>query len=119
MTKQEFMKTYSELVEHFGAQAFSVKRAMLLFDLVQELPASWWTALVHRMIRANDGRYDIDTAARSEITSIRGSRRVEMESQAWTNLTRQMSDRGFSETLQKFGAKSLWEAIEKQKRSDT
>ncbi|MGZ3770087.1 MAG: hypothetical protein ACXVCP_00255 [Bdellovibrio sp.] len=119
MTKQDFMKTYSELVEHFGPQAFSVKRAMLLFDLVEELPASWWTALVHRMIRANDGRFDIDTAARTEIATNRGYKRLDDESKAWTNLTRQMSDRGFSETLQKFGAKSLWEAIEKQKRSDT
>lgn len=117
MTFEEFAKPYQELAEHFGAQMFSAKRGKLIFDVVRDLSVMWWTATAHSMIRKHDMRFDIEAAARGELSSQRGHARVDEESAAWKNLTRQMSDRGYEETLGKLGAKSLWDAIEKKKES--
>lgn len=116
MTKEEFTKPYNALAEHFGPNAYTLTRAKLLFALMQELPAMWWVALVNRMIRANDARFDIDGAARTEIAHMRAHARREDESLAYRNFNRQLSEKGYQETLGKFKAKSLWEAVEKSKQ---
>lgn len=113
MTKDDFAKGYNDLIEHFGQNNFSKKRAALLFDLVKELPRSWWTDTVHRMICANDGRYDIAGAARSELRATASVQRTKETNEAWDNLQKNISESGLSEALGTFGANSLWEAVKK------
>lgn len=115
MTQTEFLEVYSELAEHFGPQAFSGKRGKLIFENIKELPKSWWRITAHKMILANDGRFDIYNAAKAELGAIRWQQRTDQEVGAIHNFSRNMSEAGFKETLNSFGAKSLWEAIEKKK----
>lgn len=115
MTQNEFLSAYAELAEHFGQNNFSAKRGKLLFETVKELSAEWWTSVAHRMIIANDARFDIYAAAKSEISANRGWKRVQEETGALQSFSRNLSEAGLSETLGAFGAKSLWDAIEKRK----
>ena len=115
MTMQEFLIGYNELIEHFGSTSFSKKRAALIYESVKDLSKDWWISIVHRMIRINDGRFDIDAAAKLEISMIRSYERLN-DSQAWTNLTKEMSKRGLDETLNKLGFKSLSDAVFKNKK---
>lgn len=115
MTIQEFMPIYGELAEHFGQNNFSAKRGKLIFSVVEELSVDWWRSVAHRMIMANDIRFDIHAAAKSEIASTRGWKRVQEETGALQNFSRNLSEAGLDDTLKSFGAKSLWDAIEKRK----
>lgn len=118
MTRDEFLAPYKDLVEHFGVNSFSSKRGALLFSVIKDLPAMWWVSVAHRMIRSNDIRFDIDFAARQEISNIRSVRRVKEETQAYDNFAKMMSECGLENTLEKFNSKSLWEAVEKNKKGD-
>lgn len=115
MTNKEFLEPYLELAEHFGQQAFSAKRGKLIFKVIEELPAEWWRMIAHRMILSNDGRFDIYSAAKSELGSIRQQRRLEDEIGAIHTMSRLASENGLGGLLKQFGAASLWEAIEKGK----
>jgi len=70
------------------------------------------------MILSNDARYDLQRDAEDEIRTLRAFKRRAEESEAWENFSREMSERGYEETLQGLGARSLWDAIEKKKKSN-
>lgn len=117
MTKQEFIGPFNELKAHFGQIAFSDQRAKLLWVLIEELPIEWWKTTAHKMILTNDLRFDLFASAQSEINTIRALKRRQDESAAWNNFSRHMSEKGYEETLNKIGAQSLWDAIEKSKNN--
>lgn len=115
MTKEQFIGPFNELKAHFGPTAFSDQRAKLLWGLIEPLSFEWWKATAHKMILSNDGRFDLFGVAQAELTFQRGLRRRQEESEAFNNFSRQMSEAGYEETLNKIGANSLWDAIEKTK----
>lgn len=115
MTKEEFIGPFNDLKAHFGPSAYSDQRAKLLWNLISELPIDWWRMIAHRMILSNDGRFDIYGAAKAELGHIRWQQRNDDEIGALHSFNRLRSEAGLDQALGKFGAKSLWEAIEKGK----
>lgn len=115
MKQEEFLEIYSDLAAHFGQTAFSAMRGKLLFDQIQNLDAAWFRKTAHKMIIANDGRFDIYASAKQELGSRMQAKRVEDEVGAVRNFNRITSEMGKEKLLEKLGAKSLWDAVEKRK----
>lgn len=116
MTSKEFENEYKRLVSEFSQVFSSPTRKVLITRAVGALNARWWAGIVDTIILTNNPRFDIDAAARSERNALRGVNASKEVSQALENFEKNISDAGLENTLKKFGANSLWQAIENQKR---
>lgn len=115
MTKQEFTQEWERLQKEFPAQFQSVTRKDLIAKHVISLEVGFWRALVDRMILSNNPRLDIEEAARSERLSRFNQRLAKDAIGAYEVVSQKMTEDGFRDALNKFGATSVWEAIERNK----
>jgi hypothetical protein len=96
----------------------SLHRRDLISRLVGALNAKWWAGIVDHMIITNNHRFDIDAAARSERVARLQVQTTKEVSAAYESFARNMSDSGLDDTLKKFNASTIWEAVEHAKKKE-
>lgn len=111
MTFEEFSNQAARLSGEFPQHFNSKGRIQLIFERVKDFEESWLRKIVDRIILTNDPRFNFDEAARGERLSRKSSQLACDVIAASDALSDQISEKGLSEALKAFGAKSLTDAI--------
>lgn len=117
MTNYEFEAEYDKLSESNPLIYKNKTRKELIANCVKDLDVNWFKALVNRIVLNPMVRVDIDEAARGERIARAAIKRSQDESKAFENMTEKMSENGLQETLEKFNAKTVFEAVKNFKKN--
>lgn len=115
MTDQEFENEYGRLVKEYPNIYGSQSRTILIAQIVKDLDAKWFHALVNRIILNPHERINIEEAARGERNARLANLRAKDAIGAIESLENKMSDEGYEKVLKMFKANSLAEAVKNAK----
>lgn len=111
MTEQEFQTEYDKLKSVY-ADFRNTFKEMAVAKAVKDMDAKWWRALVNRIILSSNPRLDIDDAARGE----RLAKKRAEDTKILLEASSVASENGLSDVLNRMGAGSLMEAVQKSKK---
>jgi hypothetical protein len=117
MKPHEFKEQIARLVSQFGTQTFSADRVKLIWERIESLETYWFKRIVDQMILSNNPKFDLDEAIRNKRHSEASKQLARDTIAAADNLTKQTSDKSFSDFLKNIGANSAWDAVQKTRKS--
>jgi len=115
MNKQEFETEYAKLEATYPNTYANSIRKELFAKLVKDMTASWFRAVVSRIILNPQERISIEELVRSERNAMSANLRAKEAIGAIESLENRMSDEGFEKVLKMFKANSLAEAVKNAK----
>ena len=116
MTKQEFTKEIKRIIDTFGPSQFPEQRIIILYDFMKDLEASWLQKTVTQMIATMNIRFDLFESARAERIRTANIKFTDDIVAASETFKQNITSAGLRDTLKSFGAKSLVDAVKKQRK---
>lgn len=111
MTNYEFKLEYDKLVEVYPQNFSSKYKEQAIANYIKDMEASWWKALVNRIILSSNPRIDIEDAARGERNAKRRHQETKGLLATFGELEDRISENGLKNVLEKMGASSLEDAV--------
>ncbi|MEK6772358.1 MAG: hypothetical protein AABY64_00335 [Bdellovibrionota bacterium] len=118
MTELEFKREYKKLEDVFPQNFNSKFKEEAIANYIKDMDVRWWKALVNRMILSSNPRLDIDDAARGERIAKKRAEDTRAMLQLNDQLNEKISEDGLNNVLKNLGAKSLEEAVIKNKNNE-
>ena len=117
MNDLEFREQYKRLKDVHPFKFESPEKMKTVWQFVNDFDLDWFTKIVDRIVMSSKGDLDIGDAATGERRARRSKQFADdvcAATKSWVGIT----DQGLDNTLEKYGAKSLVEAILKSREGN-